>query len=191
MITFEQAEMRADILKAMAHPVRLMIVDLLTIKDTGFSEINKIFSYDKSTTSKHLTILRKAGIISTVKSGNESIFHLEVACVNGFFACSNAVIQHNIKKMSCCTSEEQEKKGAKMIIKVLGTGCTKCKKLEANVIKAIADSGIDAEIIKVEELDKIIAYGIMITPGLVINEEIVSAGKLLTVKEIVTIIKEY
>lgn len=191
MITFEQAEMRADILKAMAHPVRLMIVDLLTNKDAGFSEINKIFSYDKSTTSKHLTILRKAGIISTIKSGNESIFHLEVACVNGFFTCSTAVIQHNIKKMSCCTSEEQGKKGAKMIIKVLGTGCAKCKKLEANVIKAIAESGIDAEIKKVEELDKIIAYGIMITPGLVINEEVVSAGKLLTVKEIVNIIKEH
>lgn len=190
MISFQEAEMRADILKAMAHPVRLMIVDLLAEKDAGFAEIHNLFQYDKSTVSKHLTVLRKAGIISTVKHANESIFHLEVACVNAFFTCSTAVIQHNIIKLSCC-SDKQDKKGDKMNIKILGTGCAKCKKLEANVNKAVAQTGIDAEITKIEELDKIIAYGIMVTPGLVIDDEVVSAGKLLTVKEIVNILKEH
>ncbi len=189
MISFEQAEMRAEILKAMAHPVRLMIVDLLSDKDAGFSEIHDLFDYDKSTVSKHLSVLRKAGIISTTKSANESIFHLDVGCVNAFFTCSTAVIEHNIKKLSCCSNKSAEK-GEIMEIKILGTGCAKCKKLTANAEKAVKNLGMDITITKVEELDKIIAYGIMVTPGLVINEEVISAGKLLTVNEIENILKE-
>ena len=77
-----------------------------------------------------------------------------------------------------------------MEIKILGTGCAKCKKLTANAEKAVKNLGMDITITKVEELDKIIAYGIMVTPGLVINEEVISAGKLLTVNEIENILKE-
>jgi len=71
-----------------------------------------------------------------------------------------------------------------MIIKVLGSGCSKCKKLEENVRKAIAEKGIDAVVEKVTDLKDIMAYGVMMTPALVIDEKVVSAGKLLSVSDI-------
>jgi small redox-active disulfide protein 2 len=71
-----------------------------------------------------------------------------------------------------------------MVIKILGTGCAKCKKLEENARTAIAEAGIDASIEKVTELDKIMDYGVMMTPALVIDEKVVSAGKLLSPSEI-------
>lgn len=71
-----------------------------------------------------------------------------------------------------------------MNIKILGTGCPKCKKLYANVKNVMDELGIDCEIEKVEEIDKIMEYGIMLTPGLVINEKTVAAGRVATESEI-------
>ncbi|MFA7056711.1 MAG: thioredoxin family protein [Candidatus Cloacimonadales bacterium] len=71
-----------------------------------------------------------------------------------------------------------------MIIKILGSGCAKCKKLEENVRKAVANKGVDATVEKVTDMDKIMDYGVMMTPALVIDEKVISAGKLLKVEEI-------
>lgn len=71
-----------------------------------------------------------------------------------------------------------------MIIKILGTGCPKCKKLEANALLAIEQAGIEATVEKVTDLDKIMNYGVMMTPALVIGEKVVSSGKVLTVEDI-------
>lgn len=76
-----------------------------------------------------------------------------------------------------------------MNIKVLGTGCKKCKELEANVNEAINQSGTEATIEKIEDIPSIMKYGVMSTPALVIDEKVVSVGKLLTVKEITRLIK--
>ena len=75
-----------------------------------------------------------------------------------------------------------------MKIKVLGTGCTKCKKLYNEVKKALANSTVDAELEKVENLDDIIKYGVMITPALVINEKVKSSGKIPKHAEILSFI---
>ncbi|ADI00073.1 thioredoxin family protein [Salisediminibacterium selenitireducens] len=71
-----------------------------------------------------------------------------------------------------------------MKIEVLGTGCTKCKRLEERTKEAVQELGIDAEVSKVEELDQIIEYGVFKTPGLVIDGEVKATGKVLTVKEL-------
>lgn len=71
-----------------------------------------------------------------------------------------------------------------MIVKVLGTGCPKCKKLEANAIAAIAELGIDATVEKVTDLDKIMDFGVMMTPALVIADKVVASGKILAVSDI-------
>lgn len=76
-----------------------------------------------------------------------------------------------------------------MKIKVLGTGCSKCKKLYNEVEKALAVSGVDAEIEKVETLDDIMTYGVMMTPALVIDEEVKCSGKLPKNSKIVHWIK--
>jgi len=72
-----------------------------------------------------------------------------------------------------------------MIIKILGTGCAKCTKLEENAKKAIAIKGIDATVEKVSDMGEIMDYGVMITPALVIDDKVVSSGKLLKPEEIV------
>jgi len=77
-----------------------------------------------------------------------------------------------------------------MIIKILGTGCTKCKNLEENVQKAVELAGISATVEKVTELQKIMEYGVMMTPGLVIDEQVKSYGKVLSPEQIKKIILE-
>ncbi|MBB6631626.1 thioredoxin family protein [Clostridium algidicarnis] len=71
-----------------------------------------------------------------------------------------------------------------MIIKILGTGCSKCKKLEENTRKAVAELGIDASIEKVTDLKEIIKYGVMQTPSLVVDEKVKMIGKVATIEEI-------
>ena len=73
-------------------------------------------------------------------------------------------------------------------IEILGTGCAKCKALEKNVIEAVAKHGKFAHIEKVEDITKIMEYGVMSTPGLTIDGSVVSTGKLLSVDEIITIL---
>lgn len=65
-----------------------------------------------------------------------------------------------------------------MEIKVLGTGCTKCKKLEQLTRDTVAEMGIEANIVKEEDIYKIMQYGVMRTPGLVIDEKVVLTGRL-------------
>jgi small redox-active disulfide protein 2 len=69
-------------------------------------------------------------------------------------------------------------------VKILGSGCANCKKLEAIARKAIAGLGVDAEVIKVTEYNDIMKYPILSTPGLVVNEKLVSAGRIPSEKEI-------
>jgi len=76
-----------------------------------------------------------------------------------------------------------------MIIKILGTGCPKCEKLEKNLDKALKELNMEAIILKVENLAEIVSYGVMSTPGLVIDEEVKSIGKALSVDEIKKILK--
>lgn len=75
-----------------------------------------------------------------------------------------------------------------MIIKILGSGCKNCASLEKNVEKAIKDLVLEAEIIKVEDFEDIMKYGVMSTPALVVDEKVVSSGKILKVKEIIKIL---
>ena len=77
-----------------------------------------------------------------------------------------------------------------MVIKVLGSGCSSCKKLEKNAIKAVEEVGIKGEVIKVEDFQEIMKYGVMKTPALVINEEVKFVGKIAKVEEIVQAINQ-
>ncbi len=76
-----------------------------------------------------------------------------------------------------------------MIIKVLGTGCASCKKLEANAKEAVSKLGIEASVEKVEDLKDIMAYGVMKTPALVVDETVKSMGKVLSSDDIVKLLK--
>ena len=73
-----------------------------------------------------------------------------------------------------------------MKIKVLGTGCAKCKLLYAESQKAVAASGVGVELEKVEKIDDIMKYGVMMTPALVIDERVVASGRIPKAAEIVS-----
>ncbi len=75
-----------------------------------------------------------------------------------------------------------------MIIKILGSGCKKCVTLKENTEVALKETGMEAEIIKVMDFKDIMAYGVMTTPALVIDEKVVSFGKVLKPKEIIKIL---
>ncbi len=75
-----------------------------------------------------------------------------------------------------------------MEIKVLGTGCASCKTLEKNTINALAELNISADVEKVEDIVKIMNYGILRTPGLVIDGKVVLSGRVPSVKELKEII---
>jgi len=77
-----------------------------------------------------------------------------------------------------------------MKIEILGTGCPKCKKLNELVEEAINDLGVSAEIIKVTDINKMIDYGVMVTPALVIDGEIKVAGKVPNKQEVTQWIEE-
>ncbi len=71
-----------------------------------------------------------------------------------------------------------------MKIKILGSGCPKCRQLEENVKKALEETGKKAEIEKVTEINKIIEAGVIATPALSVNEKIVCSGRIPSAKEI-------
>ncbi len=75
-----------------------------------------------------------------------------------------------------------------MTIEILGTGCAKCRALEESVKQAVAKSGKFAQIKKVDDVAEIMKYGVMSTPGLVIDSKVVSVGKVPSVEEIVKLI---
>ncbi|HEY4787928.1 MAG TPA: thioredoxin family protein [Bacteroidales bacterium] len=77
------------------------------------------------------------------------------------------------------------------IIKVLGTGCSNCKNLEKAAINAIAELKADANIEKVEDIQKIMSYGVMRTPALVINEKVALSGRVPSLPELKEIIQKF
>lgn len=73
-----------------------------------------------------------------------------------------------------------------LTIKVLGSGCANCKRLEQIARKVVTDMSMEAEIIKVTEYPEIMKYNILSTPGLVVNEKVVSAGRIPAEAEVAT-----
>ncbi len=75
-----------------------------------------------------------------------------------------------------------------LTIKVLGSGCANCKKLEAIAREVVGEMALEAEIIKVTEYPEIMKYNILSTPGLVVNEKVVSSGRIPSKAEVTTML---
>ena len=78
-----------------------------------------------------------------------------------------------------------------MEIKILGTGCSNCRNLEKATREAVAELNLDASVIKEEDITKIMSYGIMRTPALVVNEKVLFYGRVPSVSEIKEMLKSY
>ncbi len=77
-----------------------------------------------------------------------------------------------------------------MEIKVLGTGCNNCKKTKAVVAEAIKELGIDAALVEVQDIPSIMAYGVMSTPAIVIDEKVVSTGRVPAKSQVMQMIRQ-
>lgn len=75
-----------------------------------------------------------------------------------------------------------------MKVQILGTGCPKCHKLEANTLEAVKQMGIDAEVVKVTDLNAIMNFGVMMTPALAVDGQVKTVGKVPDVAEITSIL---
>ena len=80
-------ELRAGVIKALAHPVRLYIVDSLDGGEHCVCELVELIGLDQSTVSKHLAVLKAAGIVSDEKRGRQILYSLRTPCITGFFGC--------------------------------------------------------------------------------------------------------
>lgn len=91
---------RARILKALAHPSRIFIVEKLSREPHCVCELTEMIGADTSTVSKHLSVLKNAGIISDEKRGTSVYYTLECSCIMKFMGCIEQVIKMNLDKQA-------------------------------------------------------------------------------------------
>jgi ArsR family transcriptional regulator len=88
-----RCETRAAILKALAHPVRLFMIEQIAEKSYCVRELTEMVELDVSTVSKHLSILKTAGLVNVEKKGKQVFYSLRMRCALNFFECVEAVLR--------------------------------------------------------------------------------------------------
>ena len=96
--TLSLFEDRAAIVKALAHPTRLFIVDELAKGERCVCDLREEIGADMSTVSRHLSVLKKAGIVGDTKRGLQVFYRLRVPCILNFFTCIEAVLRENAQR---------------------------------------------------------------------------------------------
>ena len=91
-------EERAKIIKALAHPSRLMMVDALVDGEKCVCELTELVGSDISTVSKHLALMKEAGIVEDRKVGQQVFYSLRCPCIVSFFGCVEAVMKSNAQE---------------------------------------------------------------------------------------------
>ncbi len=98
-------EKRAEIIKAMANAARLVIVEELSRNEKTVGALTELVDLDISTVSRHLLILRHAGIVSCRKNGNQVLYRLRTPCVLNFFDCVEKVLNSADESYDTCSSD--------------------------------------------------------------------------------------
>ncbi|MCB9857871.1 MAG: winged helix-turn-helix transcriptional regulator [Phycisphaerales bacterium] len=96
-INRQRYESRAAIAKALAHPSRLMILEALEQREQCVSDLTELVGADQSTVSKHLSILKQAGLVDIRKEGVMTFYRVKVCCLSGFWQCIETVLKENLK----------------------------------------------------------------------------------------------
>ena len=90
-------EARARIAKAMAHPSRLLMLEVLQQREHCVCELTELVGADQSTVSKHLAVLKQAGLVEDRRDGAMTYYRPRVCCLEGFWQCIESVLRQNIK----------------------------------------------------------------------------------------------
>lgn len=96
-LNLKKYEARAEVIKAMAHPSRLIIIDQLAIEEKCVCDLTEMIGCDTSTASKHLSILKSAGLVHSEKRGLKVFYKLTTPCILNFFGCVEEVLKSGIK----------------------------------------------------------------------------------------------
>lgn len=91
-------EARARVAKALGHPSRLLMLDALADGERCVCELTEVVGSDQSTVSKHLSVLRNAGIVDLRKEGAMTYYRLKVPCLQGFWRCIETVLSTNLEE---------------------------------------------------------------------------------------------
>jgi DNA-binding transcriptional ArsR family regulator len=100
--TKARCEARARILKALAHPTRLFIVEVLARGERCVCELQEMIGADMSTVSKHLARLKTAGVVADDKRGVQVYYSLRAGCVPGFLDCIQNILKDNVERELKC-----------------------------------------------------------------------------------------
>ena len=92
-MNYRQAKIRADIMKALAHPVRVMAIHALQHGEKCVSDLNKLVKLNQSNMSRHLTVLKKAGILSDRRDGMKVFYRLQLPGILKAFDCTADVVR--------------------------------------------------------------------------------------------------
>jgi ArsR family transcriptional regulator len=95
--TRQRYEARAKVAKAMAHPSRLLILDVLQQGELCVGDLTERVGADQSTVSKHLAVLKDVGLVGVRREGALSYYRVTCGCLDGFFSCLEAVLQSDVK----------------------------------------------------------------------------------------------
>ncbi len=99
-------EARARVAKAMGHPSRLIMLEALKDRELCVLELTDLVGADQSTVSKHLAVLKQAGLVDDRKQGTMTYYRVKVKCLEGFWRCIESVLKENLKEQAaalhCC-----------------------------------------------------------------------------------------
>lgn len=93
----QRYEARAAIAKALAHPTRLILLEAIEDREMCVCELTKLVGADQSTVSKHLALLKQAGLVADRKEGVQVYYRVKVCCLRGFWECIETVLTENLK----------------------------------------------------------------------------------------------
>jgi ArsR family transcriptional regulator len=94
----KQYEARARIAKALGHPSRLLILDALSQQEVCVCDLTELVGSDQSTVSKHLAVLRNAGLVDLRKEGTTTFYRIKVCCLERFWGCVETVLSKNLEE---------------------------------------------------------------------------------------------
>ncbi len=103
-LTPQQYEARANVAKALAHPTRLLMLDVLMQQEACVCELTELTGADQSTVSKHLAILKNAGLVTCRREGTLARYSVRCRCLGEFFDCIENVLRQNLKAQRAVVS---------------------------------------------------------------------------------------
>jgi ArsR family transcriptional regulator len=91
---------RAAIIKALAHPTRLFLMDKLSMNTHCVCQLTAMVGDDITTISKHLSVLKNAGLVAVEKKGTQVFYHLKLPCIMGFLSCAEETMKNSLKEQN-------------------------------------------------------------------------------------------